>query len=509
VFYFRMKKILFFCLFLPRLTNAQVPNNAKRDWVWPLGYDYYADSVGIDAVTFDFSGVANGDTMKISYGKQDFEIFNTNASLCNKEGQLELYSNYCFFGNKDKVRVLSQYSFNVTNLSDILCNQIGGGTGSNMMILLPDNYHENLFHAFSEPPTQYNFGIRGNLFFYSRLSNSDTGFVAELIDSTLKNIENDSFFNIGHLSACLHGNGKDWWVITSLINKNSFQKLLVTDGKVIGPTTQTIGVPFDLYDGNTGNSVFSPDGTKFADYAIHSDIQIFDFDRCTGMLSNPIHIPIQDSSDIYYAVGVAFSNNSRFLYAASSFKVYQFDMQAPDIAASKIVVAEYDGFYDTDPIFQILFYQLRLAPDNKIYCTSPGGRRYIHVIESPDLPGLACNFRQHAKRLPTAITGGLPNFPYYRLGATNPPCAVPVVDITGEHGFLNIYPNPASELLWYETNAPIGTPWIITNMMGKTILSGETNSGKWTKIDLLDLLSGCYTMTIIDKKPKSRLIVKQ
>jgi hypothetical protein len=83
------------------------------------------------------------------------------------------------------------------------------------------------------------------------------------------------------------------------------------------------------------------------------------------------------------------------------------------------------------------------------------------------------------------------------------------VPSTNDDIILNVVPNPVTDEIWFETNAPVGTYFALSNMMGKTIVSGETNSDNWTKIDAQDLLPGCYTMTIIGKKPKSRLIVKQ
>jgi hypothetical protein len=444
-----MKQILFFCFFLPMITNAQIPDNSKRDFVWPLGYDFYTDSLGVDAVTFDFSNILQGDTIQIIGGKQAFEMNNTNVAICTVSGKLDLYSNGCDVGNSNKVSILGNYKLNNTNLHNLFCANEQGYTGSRIGLMLPDNYDTSLVHLFFTPVSQLSAGYRSNLLLYSRIKKNMQSFDVETIDSILIQTPTDPFFNLGHLSACLHGNGYDWWVLTNLRGTSKITKYLISKNKITGPDYQEVNISTNEFDSNTGNSVFSPDGKLYADYGVVSDLKIFNFDRCTGLLSSPIHISIKDSSDIFFAAGVAFSNNSRYLYAASSFKVYQFDMEAADIAASKIVVAEWDGFNDDYDglLLPMLFYQMQLAPDNKIYCTSPGGRKYIHIIENPDLPGLACNFKQHAKLLPTPITGGLPNFPYYRLGASEPPCAVAVEDLKKINTNLIIYPNPASDFV--------------------------------------------------------------
>ena len=514
-----MKYILSFyitLLYFLALSGQNV-DNSRRDWVWPLGYDYYSDSIGVDAVTFDFSGVATGDTMRISYGHQAFEMNRPNASVCDTTGDLLLYTNGCAFGNKVYSQVLEDYIVNYTNAHELMCYNNQGLGSPRKLLLIPDNYHENIYHMFSHAFSLFDFGIRCDTLYYQKIITHNENFSLQVNDEIvfeagMKTIE-DSSFLMSHLSACLHGNGKDWWIITAFQRTNTFQKYLLTDNSILGPFSQQIGeVIFDEYDGSTGNSVFSPDGTKFVDYAIHADLQIFDFDRCTGLLSNPLHIPITDSADVYYAAGCAISNNSRYLYVASTYHVYQFDLYATDIASSKIVVAEWDGYVDEDPLFPMLFYQLQLAPDNKIYMTSPGGRTNIHVIEHPDSAGLACQVTQHKYHLQTAISGGLPNFPYYRLGAADPPCPVSglVEAEGGGAASLRVRPNPVADDLWYETNAPVGTPWLLSSSLGKVMQSGSTTSSYWTRLGLGTLPPGVYMLTIQGQQGLvSKRIVKQ
>ena len=271
-----MKHLLFLCLIWPGALSicGQNMDNSRRDWVWPLGYDYYSDSIGVDAVTFDFSGVGQGDTMRITYGEQDFEMEYANASVCDSNGQLLIYTNGCQFGDVERKRVLDSFMINVTNAHELACFGTSGLRGSRQILMVPDSYDPSTFHLFSEPISIFDFGLRSKSLLYQKIEYATTSFVLEVNDLALKTIDSanikDSSFNICHLSACLHGNGKDWWIITSLIEKNSFQKFLLTNNGVSGPYTQEVGVAFDVPDGATGNSVFSPDGTKFVDYAVQS-----------------------------------------------------------------------------------------------------------------------------------------------------------------------------------------------------------------------------------------------
>ena len=140
-------------------------------------------------------------------------------------------------------------------------------------------------------------------------------------------------------------------------------------------------------------------------------IDIFNFDRCTGELNSLVQIAMQDSA---WSGGAAISPNSRYLYIPSFEVVYQYDLWAPDIEASRDTVAVWDGFSE-DGFFSTTFYLAQLAPDGKIYINSNNSVSYLHVIEQPDLPGDSCQVCQHCVDLPTKNSFSLPNFPNYRL----------------------------------------------------------------------------------------------
>ena len=97
-------------------------------------------------------------------------------------------------------------------------------------------------------------------------------------------------------------------------------------------------------------------------------------------------------------------------YVTALSKVYQYDLDAADIDASKQIVAEYDGYLDPLPTN---FYLCNLGPDCRIYINSTNSVQSMHVIRFPDRMGLACEVAQHAIRMPTYNFGSLPNFPHY------------------------------------------------------------------------------------------------
>jgi len=216
--------------------------------------------------------------------------------------------------------------------------------------------------------------------------------------------------NLGKITSVRHANGRDWWVFCHKANTNTFYRLLVTPNGITVDGTQSIGI---LRPGDAGQVCFSPDGSKYAYYWGVQELEVFDFDRCSGLFTSSTFIEVPDSNA---GPGVAFSPNSRYLYVSSVADVYQYDTQAPDIGASMVHIATWDGFYSPGPPFATLFDIAQLAPDGKIYIATGNGTDKLHVINNPDQPGMACDIQQHAISLPTYNANSLPNHPNYHLG---------------------------------------------------------------------------------------------
>ena len=167
--------------------------------------------------------------------------------------------------------------------------------------------------------------------------------------------------NVGKITAVRHANGRDWWVFCHKVNTNIYYRILVTPDGVSVDGTQGIGI---VRPADVGQVCFSPDGTKFAYYWGVDDLEVFDFDRCTGLFSDPVFIPIDDTNT---NGGVAFSPNSRFLYVSSVMDIYQYDTEATDIPSSMVHLGTWDGFYSPSPPFATAFNIAQLAPDGKVY----------------------------------------------------------------------------------------------------------------------------------------------
>ncbi len=312
-----------------------------------------------------------------------------------------------------------------------------------------------------------------------------------LVTSKNVTILQDTFSN-SDLVACKHGNGEDWWIFLPKIQSNGYYSLLLDKNGFHNKGIQHIGPLYDYSTDWSGQSVFSPDGTKYARYDRGNELAIFDFDRNSGLLSNPVHMNIIDSADsLYIACGLSFSPNSRYLYAASTLSIYQFDMQASSILDSKLTVAEYDGFQDP---FASCFYLMQLAPNNKIYICSAYNNHYLHSIENPDLGGLACNVKQHSLQLPHNLIAAMPYFPNYRLGKS----MVNVNDtLSNINNSVELYPNPVIDKFSVniKSNDLLDLEIVIFNPLGQKILTHKIVGSE--EIDLSHFPTSWYLYNIL------------
>lgn len=212
-----------------------------------------------------------------------------------------------------------------------------------------------------------------------------------------------------------HGNGKDWWLIIPEWGTNVFSKYIIQSGKILWHDDQTIGYPISdhLEDGG-GLNIFNKQGNRYSYHNHFIGNQVFDFDRCTGQFSNPVHIP----SEYYYPGGRnVFSPNGRFLYVTMSECVLQYDLEFVDVAASVDTVAVWD-YHACLPDWPYSngFFSATLGPDDKIYISSWSSNNCLTVINRPDLKGMACDVRQHGIVTLGTLHWGLPGYINYQLG---------------------------------------------------------------------------------------------
>ncbi len=380
----------------------------KEDYIWMMGrgssnFPLFTTS------TIDFHTYPP--QMKIVLQDFDFDVVASIGS--SPEGSLQIYSNGVDIQNYQHALVK-----NGTELLDHMFYPAGLTIPQGSLILpLPDNPSQYFFLTtkYLRIPYQGAWAGSVNQVLTSTIDmNANTG-LGEVIERNV--LLNADTLSPGQIVATRHANGRDWWVLASKTRTNLYYCYLLSPNGIIEQPTQEVGLPMN---DDLGQAVFSPDGAQYARFnedffTQQSYIDLYNFDRCTGQLSNHR----RHSFNITVPGGIAFSPNSRYLYVSLWEEIWQYDLQASDIFASGVLVAEYDGFLGNNNglMYNNRFFLMQLAPDGRIYINIPNtNSQYLHVIQYPNRPGPACEVRQHHIKLPAFNSLTLPNLPYYRLG---------------------------------------------------------------------------------------------
>jgi hypothetical protein len=322
------------------------------------------------------------------------------------------------------------------------------------------------------------------------------------------------------ISACKHANGRDWWITArGYQDTNCYYFFKLDDKGIIYDHKQCIGVNYTIkYPGNLTLSYgqnYSHDGKQFSILS-YKGLELFDFDRCKGLFSNPRYAsyPFNDDDKLYswfQTASVCFSPNSRYLYAivagikngSNLDKLYQFDTKVSDFKNSQETIAVYDGFKDkfedsSAGGWATTFYTLQLTPDNRIFMGTGLPNRYLHTIDSPDNKSVACAVKQHAIKLLTS-KAGLPYYPNYNLGAATDTCVGSGITETEALDII-VYPNPASDFVEvFCQKWTVGGGVELYNLLGQQVFPTIELSKDGFRLDIRDLSEGIYLLQLRDK----------
>ena len=489
--------------FLAFLLVVNFSDSQGWDNYWVMGYQSY-NGRPLGGTDINFSQ-GFPDT---NYVNREMEFFRTCAVISDSVGNLLFYTNGFYVANATHDTMMNGSGLNPGTFTSQWPDGLGIAQAD---IILPDPANNNQYYLFHETCQFVGpFGWQVKDLFCSKIDMTLNGGLGAV---TTKNqvVINDTLIN-GEVTAVKHANGRDWWVVSHRWNSDLYYKLLVTPLGISLADTQHIGVINGI--GSSGQVVFSRSGTKFARSNNEVGLEILDFDRCSGLFSNAIHILINDTG---VARGIAFSEDGRYLYVSSTKYVYQYDMYVANVDSSKITVATYDGFYDSIPVLRSYFYLAQLAPDNKIYINTSNSTRYLHTIHFPDSAGLSCNVQQHDLQLPSYNASTMPNLPYYRLGAlTGSICdsLSPVHFLEPEVMSINIFPNPARSLQYVQCKGFKNLNKIqfsIYNTLGQHLqIPFSILKDEYYEINVSKLPAGVYFIELLsDQEKVVKRIIKQ
>lgn len=323
------------------------------------------------------------------------------------------------------------------------------------------------------------------------------------------NIIVEGDFLRSYLTSVQHANKEDWWIIQPATGSNTYFIFLLDSFGIELIHEQNIGEYYVLGASASGQAKFSPDGKKYATYNYLNELQVFDFDRSTGLLSNPLHETIDTSTEVVFS-GLEWSSNSRFLYASSTFRLYQIDTKEDILSDGIQLIEEWSGL--SDP-FANVYFLMSLAPDCRIYMRSTGGAKSYHVIHYPNRKGMECGFVEAGLPLPKDNGfANFPNHPHWRIDEVEK-CDSSILTIFGKPVYysqdIQLFPNPTANTV--QLNKPTivsGGKISIYDYMGRLVYSQHWDTFQLDiiEVDVNILASGLYVVELIPTNNPNRII---
>ncbi|MEO8148886.1 MAG: T9SS type A sorting domain-containing protein [Bacteroidia bacterium] len=465
-----MKLSFIILVFLGFNLNAQ----SRRDY-WAFG-----DSAGLQ-----FNGaVVNPITASIVSNE-------VAASIADNAGN-PLFSIGAPFLGAFRLSVFSWNNQLMTNGDTIY----GEATLTQCAIIIPLFGDSNMFYIIHQGTPQSGIPLK---LYYSIVDMSlDSGKGAVII----KNMLIDSTNQLCEKRVAVkHGNGRDWWIISHSLFGDLFVKYLISNDSIIGPFYQNIGSMHTIDPG--GQMAISPDGDKLFLPNFSGIADLFDFDRCTGDISNWHYIGDATLSwERYYGGSFSYKN---LLYYSSRDSVWQIDAKDSNPASTKVLLwADNNG--------DACIGQHQLAPDNNIYissyrgigCSAPNTiydslNMNLTVITNPDIQGVGCSLLPYNISLGGHRTfSGLPNIPFYNLGALSGSICdtlTGIVQLDNPSPSFTIFPNPVTDILYIR---PCVNNSIITiyNCLGSKLINVKNQN----QINVRRLAEGVYVVEVIYKE---------
>ncbi len=469
-----------------------------------------------------------GDSVGINWSNPTNPIFfnsklkgrGTAVSLADSSGVL-LYS-----GTDQKPNVIDHTkTFNRYQLEIPNSDSINGEGWYHEMVIIPHPGNDSLVYLISIGVTTWH-GLFYTLINYK--ANNDSGIVIQ------KNVQLQNVPAFDGLTAVRHGNGRDWWVMfkkwdgTGQTGNNLTYKYLIDVNGISLYSTQSIGLNNST---NLGQICINKLSNKIAFVNLRGLVSIYDFDRCSGQLSQPITIEAERSSSPFpYYISATFSPDDTKLYVISvspnnlpgeSDTLFQYDLTASNIAASRQTIFVY-------PTYETGLGNMKLAPDNKIYITASdeiAGIPYpdslfttinnnLSVINYPDSLGAACAFQPFSFNLGAGRTYfGLPNNPDYELGAwVGSPCDTLTVGIAENDEknevFFQAWYNPEWNMIHVNASKLKGKSGVLRlfDMEGRVVYERKVEviaGGYFTgEIGMNGIASGVYIVSLTTERDK-------
>jgi len=307
----------------------------------------------------------------------------------------------------------------------------------------------------------------------------------------------------GGLAVTKHANGRDWWIIVKKHYRNEYFKFLLSPSGIQLMGSQSIGLDYQVRLGEI--YLFSPNGEILAGVIGAHNIALFNFDRCTGLLSNyqVLNNPNNANGGLE---DLDFSSNSRYLYTPERLRIFQYDLlniNTPGaVQSTQVLVADTQFVFsvcDSANNFVTYYPFGQLALNGKIYYPTNFTCNEVSYFESPDSAGLLSDFQYGGLNIISYHAAAVPYFPNYRLGpVAGSPCDTLSVGVNElQASQVLLYPNPTKGNL----NISLGKlcndiSLRLFSLQGQVLLTQKWDYGTALTLALPPLASGLYLVEI-------------
>lgn len=466
----------------------------KGDYNWMFGYEYTDSLPGIEGTLINF----NHSPPKVNYQPvySDLQALGNSVSVMSQpdSGNLLFYSNGCAVYDASHNKMLNGDNINPGSFRDFYCDsqEFNWYPILGTLLSLEDRYNEDKYYFLHVPRQWSESGspcCKQLMYSYIDMTKNDG--LGEVVVKNEVYYDHTNEIQCASTSVITHSNGKDWWILHLENESNNFLKFLID-------STGINYVGFQKKNGNQhvklGRATFSPDGSMLGIFNDRDGYFQYDFNRSTGLLSNPKHIQLQESN---LGGGLSFSPSSEFVYLFYADKIYQLETEQEDLH-NEAVLVDTLILFDTGQTSS--FSHAQLGPDCKIYITHRGGVGYLGVINNPDEKGAACNLDQRGLDLAYFHDIlSIPNFPPFCVDEEDK-CddtmtgLFPTVMHPREN-YFNFYPNPVEDVI--KVMPKIDGEFTIVDATGSTIRIGAFKEEIETVVRLAELEAGVYFINMI------------
>jgi hypothetical protein len=414
-----------------------------------LGYES-----ALDVYTTSKRSILFFDTNNIQVLQDSFKMaFNaTQANISDEQGNLLMYANGCWIADATGDTMQNGNNINPGSHSASYCNNFSGLNYPSMSAFLTYPGDTNLV-LFVHHACNDGVNINSDTLFYSIIDKRINNGLGAVTQKRLVARKALGSRVLPAMSIVQHGNGRDWWVVTVSKFSDSLDVSLFTPTGVINYPRKASGFS-GVNNGYGGLNLFSPDGTKFAfrcgdSFSTGGGIaytRVLDFDRCTGLFTNPRQL-----NDTVYTqiVLLNFSPNSKYLYSGNLNMITQINLDSVVLSTGLDTVCQITPYcWPYSGLTCNKFMNGYLAANGKIYISSANSMVEMNYINHPDSNGVACDVQQHALRLPCYVFRSHVFHPNYYLGpAIGSACdSLPHVGLQenlNQVQNFKLYPNPS------------------------------------------------------------------